>query len=261
MVQPKYALITGAASGIGAEITRTLYHEGYNIIAVDLNRPEYLNDLYTVGQSNLFVNIDLSNPQQCQSLVGYITGEYGPVDGFGPIDVLVNNAGFQHVSPLEEFPESTWGDMLQVMLTAPFLLTKAVLPVMKERRYGRIINIGSIHSQVASLNKAGYITAKHGLVGLTKATALEAGPYQITANVICPSYVRTPLVEEQIADQAETLGISTEEVESEVFLKASATGKMIEPSEVASMVSFLCSENAKSITGSCWTVDGGWTAQ
>ena len=255
MTQAKVALITGAASGIGAEIARTLYHEGCDVVIADLHAPEYLSELSAEDQRTLFVPTDLSQTEQCQSLVERVTREWGGVD------ILVNNAGFQHVSPLEDFPEVVWEKMLQVMLTAPFLLTKYVLPGMKERQWGRIINMGSIHSQVASLNKAGYIAAKHGLVGLTKTTALEGGPFQITANVICPAYVRTPLVEQQIAAQAETLGISTEEVESQVFLKASATGRMIEPAEVASMVSYLCSEQAKSITGACWTIDGGWTAQ
>lgn len=255
MTQAKVALITGAASGIGAEITRTLFHEGCDVVIADLHAPEYLSELSAAGQRTLFISTDLSQVEQCQSLVERVTREWGGVD------ILVNNAGFQHVSPLEEFPEAVWEKMLQVMLTAPFLLTKYVLPVMKQRHWGRIINMGSIHSQVASLNKAGYIAAKHGLVGLTKTTALEGGPFQITANVICPAYVRTPLVEQQIAAQAETLGISIEEVESQVFLKASATGRMIEPAEVASMVSYLCSEQAKSITGACWTIDGGWTAQ
>ena len=255
MTQAKVALITGAASGIGAEIARTLYHEGCDVVIADLHAPEYLSELSAEDQRTLFVPTDLSQTEQCQSLVEQVTREWGGVD------ILVNNAGFQHVSPLEDFPEVVWEKMLQVMLTAPFLLTKYVLPRMKERQWGRIINMGSIHSQVASLNKAGYIAAKHGLVGLTKTTALEGGPFQITANVICPAYVRTPLVEQQIAAQAETLGISNEEVESQVFLKASATGRMIEPAEVASMVSYLCSEQANSITGACWTIDGGWTAQ
>lgn len=255
MTQAKVALITGAASGIGAEIARTLFHEGCDVVIADLHAPEYLSELSAAGQRTLFISTDLSQVEQCQSLVERVTREWGGVD------ILINNAGFQHVSPLEDFPEAVWEKMLQVMLTAPFLLTKYVLPGMKERQWGRIINMGSIHSQVASLNKAGYIAAKHGLVGLTKTTALEGGPFQITANVICPAYVRTPLVEQQIAAQAETLGISTEEVESQVFLKASATGRMIEPAEVASMVSYLCSEQAKSITGACWTIDGGWTAQ
>jgi 3-hydroxybutyrate dehydrogenase len=255
MTQAKVALITGAASGIGAEIARTLFREGCDVVIADLHEPEYLAELSAEGQRALFIPTDLSQIEQCQSLVERVTQEWGGVD------ILVNNAGFQHVSPLEDFPEAVWEKMLQVMLTAPFLLTKYVLPGMKARQWGRIINMGSIHSQVASLNKAGYIAAKHGLVGLTKTTALEGGPFQITANVICPAYVRTPLVEQQIAAQAKTLGISVAEVESQVFLKASATGRMIEPAEVASMVSYLCSEHAKSITGACWTIDGGWTAQ
>lgn len=252
---PKTALITGAASGIGAEIAKTLFADGCHVVIADLNEPEYLSDLDAENQRVLYLPVDLSKQESCQSLVERAVQE------FESIDILVNNAGFQHISPLEDFPESVWEKMLQVMLTAPFLLTKYVFPGMKKKNWGRIINMGSIHSQVASVNKAGYTAAKHGLVGLTKTTALEGGLFQITANVICPAYVRTPLVEQQIESQAQSLGLSIEEVESQVFLKASATGKMIEPSEVASMVSYLCSEKAKSITGACWTIDGGWTAQ
>tara|TARA_R110002124_G_scaffold56798_8_gene159913 strand:+ start:8850 stop:9617 length:768 start_codon:yes stop_codon:yes gene_type:complete len=255
MSTSRIALITGAASGIGAEIAQTLFREGCHVVIADRKEPEYLQDMSTANQQARFIPTDLSLQSDCQSLIEQVLNE------FGVIDILVNNAGFQHVSPLEDFPESVWENMLQVMLTAPFLLTKYVLPGMKQQGWGRVINMGSIHSQVASLNKAGYIAAKHGLVGLTKSTALEGGPFQITANVICPAYVRTPLVEQQIAAQAESLGISAEQVESQVFLKASATGKMIEPAEVAAMVSYLCSDQAKSITGACWTVDGGWTAQ
>tara|TARA_R110002095_G_scaffold78363_2_gene67462 strand:+ start:1536 stop:2294 length:759 start_codon:yes stop_codon:yes gene_type:complete len=251
----KTALITGAASGIGAEIAKTLFHDGCHVVIADLNEPDFLTDLKHETQSALFVSTDLSKQESCQALVDRV------VRDFGAVDILVNNAGFQNISPLEDFPETVWEKMLQVMLTAPFLLTKYAFPMMKQKQWGRIINMGSIHSQVASLNKAGYIAAKHGLVGLTKTTALEGGRFGITANVICPAYVRTPLVEQQIAAQAQSLGISAEEVESQVFLKASATGNMIEPAEVASMVSYLCSDNAKSITGGCWTIDGGWTAQ
>ncbi|MFH1302819.1 MAG: 3-hydroxybutyrate dehydrogenase [Planctomycetota bacterium] len=251
----KTALITGAASGIGAEIAKTLFNDGCNVVIADLNEPEFLSDLSNDKQRGLYLPADLSKQESCQALVERVVQE------FGAVDILVNNAGFQHISSLEEFPENVWEKMLQVMLTAPFLLTKYAFPTMKQKQWGRIINMGSIHSQVASLNKVGYIAAKHGLVGLTKTTALEGGRFGITANVICPAYVRTPLVEQQIAAQAQSLGISAEEVESQVFLKASATGKMIEPAEVASMVSYLCSDNAKSITGACWTIDGGWTAQ
>ena len=255
MALPKTALVTGAASGIGAEIAKTMFNDGYHVVIADLNEPKFLSDLSATNQRCLYLPVDLSKQESCQALVERAIQE------FGSVDILINNAGFQHISPLEEFPEPVWEKMLQVMLTAPFLLTRYVFPGMKQNNWGRIINMGSIHSQVASVNKSGYIAAKHGLVGLTKTTALEGGPFQITANVICPAYVRTPLVEQQIESQAQTLGISIEEVESQVFLKASATGKMIEPAEVASMVSYLCSENAKSITGACWTIDGGWTAQ
>lgn len=255
MSDPKTALITGAASGIGAEIAKTLFNEGCHVVIADLNEPDYLSDLDYETHRALYVPTDLSQQESCQALIERV------VQDFGSVDILVNNAGFQHISPLEVFPEGVWEKMLQVMLTAPFLLTKYAIPGMKQKQWGRIINLGSIHSQVASLNKAGYIAAKHGLVGLTKTTALEGGPFGITANVICPAYVRTPLVEQQIAAQAETLGLSVDEVESQVFLKASATGKMIEPVEVAAMVSYLCGDQAKSITGACWTIDGGWTAQ
>lgn len=255
MSLPKTALITGAASGIGAEIAKTLFAEGCHVVIADLNEPDYLQQLSKSNQRALYLTTDLSDQKSCHVLVDRAIQE------FGTIDILVNNAGFQHIAPVEEFPESVWEKMMQVMLTAPFLLTKYVFPGMKQKQWGRIINMGSIHSQVASLNKAGYTSAKHGLVGLTRTTALEGGPFQITANVICPAYVRTPLVEKQIESQAESLGISSEEVESQVFLKASATGKMIEPVEVAAMISYLCSDNAKSITGACWTIDGGWTAQ
>lgn len=255
MSSPKTALITGAASGIGAEIAKAVYADGHHIVIADLNEPNFLQELSIDDQRVLYIPTDLSDQQSCQALVERVIQE------FGSIDILINNAGFQHISPVEDFPEKVWEKMMQVMLTAPFLLTKYVFPYMKQKQWGRIINMGSIHSQVASLNKAGYTAAKHGLVGLTKSTALEGGPYQITANVICPAYVRTPLVEKQIESQAEALGISSAEVESQVFLKASVTGKMIEPVEVAAMVSYLCSDNAKSITGACWTIDGGWTAQ
>ncbi|QDU10487.1 3-hydroxybutyrate dehydrogenase [Gimesia aquarii] len=255
MLLQKTALITGAASGIGAEIAKTLYNDGCHIVIADLNEPEFLAELSNSSQKISYIPTDLSDQTDCQALVDRAIQE------FGAVDILVNNAGFQHISSVEDFPESVWEKMMQVMLTAPFLLTKHVFPGMKRKQWGRIINMGSIHSHVASLNKAGYTAAKHGLVGLTKSIALEGGPYQITANVVCPAYVRTPLVEKQIESQAEALGISSEEVESQVFLKASATGKIIEPVEVAEIVRYLCSDLAKSVTGACWTIDGGWTAQ
>lgn len=249
------ALITGAASGIGADLAKTFFHAGYRLALVDLHSPSYLDEFGNRSQDVCFVQADLSSATACEEVV-----EQG-LRQFSVIDVLINNAGFQHVCPLESFPLDIWQRMLGVMLTAPFLLTQAVWPGMRQQGWGRIVNMGSIHSQVASLNKVGYVSVKHGLIGLTKAAALEGGPLGITANAICPAYVRTPLVEQQIAAQAESLGLSQRAVQSEVFLKAAATDSLIEPNEVSNLALYLCSENAKSVTGASWNIDCGWTAQ
>lgn len=174
---------------------------------------------------------------------------------------MINNAGFQYIAPVEEFPEETWGRMVQVMLTAPFQLTKYLLPGMKHRGWGRIINIASIHGLVASPYKSAYISAKHGLLGLTKTVALETGPFGITVNAICPAYVRTPLVERQIADQARTRGIPEADVVERVMLELAAIKRLIEPEEVAAFALFLASDRAGAITGSVHTIDLGWTAR
>jgi len=248
-------LITGAASGIGADLARAFYQAGHQLVLADLNVPQYLSDFERRAQEVYFVQADLSRETACKEVVQQAHLR------FEAIDILINNAGFQQVCPLDEFPLDVWQRMLAVMLTAPFLLTQGVWPGMKRKGWGRIVNIGSIHSLVASPNKVGYTSAKHGLIGLTKTAALEGGPFGITVNAICPAYVRTPLVEKQIATQAVTLGISQEAVESEVFLKSAATGSLIEPSEISSLVLYLCSDNAKSVTGANWNIDCGWTAQ
>lgn len=248
------ALITGVASGIGADLAKTFYLEGYRLVLADVNAPQYLSEFERTDDV-LFVQADLSEIAACRNII-----DRG-IERFSSIDVLINNAGFQHVCPLETFPVGQWQRMLAVMLTAPFLLTQGVWPGMKQNGWGRIVNIGSIHSQVASPNKVGYTSAKHGLIGLTKTAALEGGPLGITVNAICPSYVRTPLVERQIASQAETLGISVESVESEVFLKSTATGRLIDTEEISSLVRYLCSEDARSVTGASWNIDCGWTAR
>ena len=248
-------LITGAASGIGADLAKAFFQAGYQLVLADLNAPQYLSEFDERAQDVLFVQADLSSEVACDDIIQQATRR------FSAIDILINNAGFQHICLLEEFPIDVWQRMLAVMLTAPFLLTQGVWPGMKRKGWGRIVNIGSIHSQVASPNKVGYTSAKHGLIGLTKTAALEGGPLGITANAICPAYVRTPLVEKQIASQAVALGISKEAVESEVFLKSSATGKLIAPSEISSLALYLCSDNARSVTGASWNIDCGWTAQ
>jgi 3-hydroxybutyrate dehydrogenase len=174
---------------------------------------------------------------------------------------LVNNAGYQHVAPIEEFPEDQWERMLALMLTAPFLLTRYCWPAMKKQRWGRIVNIASIHALVASPYKAAYISAKHGLVGLTRTAALEGGELGITVNAICPAYVRTPLVDNQIADQARANRMSPEEVIEKVMLAPAAVKRLIEPAEVADYVAYLCSESAGVITGAALAMDLGWTAR
>jgi len=249
----KCAIVTGGASGIGKSIVETLSKEGYEVVVADINEKAGLLVAKEVG--GFFVKVDLVEQKSCISLVKKIFKKYGR------IDILINNAGFQHISPLEDFPEKKWDEMLSVMLTAPFWLTKYVWPYMKEQKWGRIINMASIHGLVASKNKVGYISAKHGLIGLTRASALEGGEHGITVNALCPAYVKTPLVEGQISDQARIHKISEEKVVEDIMLKSAAIKKIIKPKDVAAIVLLLCSENGASITGSSWTIDGGWTAQ
>lgn len=249
----KCAIVTGGASGIGESITKVLSKEGYNIVIADLN--EDAGILLAEKIDGIFIKVDLSKQASCLRLIDETIKE------FGRVDILINNAGFQHVSPLEDFPEEKWDQMLLVMLTAPFLLTKYVWPYMKKQKWGRVINMASIHGMVASPNKVGYISAKHGLIGLTKASAVEGGEYGITVNALCPAYVQTPLVESQIADQARINQMNEDEVIENIMLKSAAVKKIINPKDIAAIVLLLCSDHGASITGASWTIDGGWTAQ
>ncbi len=249
-LEGKTALITGAGSGIGQAIAEAFAGAGARVLVHDL-KPEAEEVAKRLG--GIFLQADLADPQAVEAL-GRKAAELGA-------DILVNNAGFQHIDAVEDFPLETWQRMLQVMLTAPFQLIKALLPGMKQKGWGRIINIASIHGLVASPYKSAYISAKHGLLGLTKTVALEAGPFGVTVNAICPAYVRTPLVEGQIQDQARTLGISPEEVTEKVFLAQAAIKRLIEPEEVARLALYLASEEAGAITGVAWPIDLGWTAR
>lgn len=247
------AIVTGAASGIGRAVAERLSTDGCRVAVVDLNgdRAE------TVAQAidGLAVEADLSRQADCRRAVDETVAH------FGGVDILINNAGFQHIAPVADFPEETWERMLAVMLTAPFLLTKYVWPHMAAEGWGRVVNISSIHGKVASPFKAGYISAKHGLIGLTRTAALEGGSAGITVNAVCPAYVRTPLVENQIADQARTRGLSLEEVVAQVMLEPAAVKRLIEPGEVAALVAYLCSDPAGVVTGAAWDIDLGWTAR
>jgi len=246
------ALVTGAASGIGKAIAETLAQAGHRVIVTDVNEAAGRECAAALGGH--FIAADLSRRDECRHLVDAALAEAGT------IDILVNNAGFQHIAPIDEFPEEMWEKMLAVMLTAPFLLTRYVWPGMKAQRWGRIVNIGSVHSVRASPFKVGYISAKHGLLGLTRTTAREGGEFGITVNAVLPAYTRTPLVENQIGDQARTRNLLPEEVVEKVMLAQASIKRLVEPSEVAAVVAFLCSDAAAAVTGADWAVDLGVTA-
>lgn len=248
----KVAIITGAASGIGKACAEGLATAGYRVVISDVNVGGA-----AVAQSlgGLFIQGDLTQQAECRRLVDAALSRYGRVD------VLVNNAGFQHVAAIEDFPEATWERMIALMLTAPFLLTKYCWPSMKANGWGRVINIASIHGMVASPYKAAYISAKHGLLGLTRTAALEGGALGITVNAICPAYVQTPLVDNQIDDQARTNQLSRDEVIEKIMLAPAAIKRLIQPEEVAALALYLCSNAAGAFTGSALTMDLGWTAR
>jgi len=249
----RVALVTGAASGIGLACAERLSADGMTVVLADLNEKAGRAHAQRLGGS--FVAADLSTRAGCKALVD------AALEAHGGVHVLVNNAGYQHVAPIEDFPEDQWDRMISLMLTAPFLLTRYCWPSMKRQKWGRVINIASIHALVASPFKAAYISAKHGLVGLTRTAALEGGELGITANAICPAYVRTPLVDAQIADQAKANRMSEDEVIEKIMLAPAAVKRLLEPREVADFVAYLCSEPAGTITGAALTMDLGWTAR
>ncbi len=248
----RIAVVTGAASGIGLAVAQALAAGGDQVVMADVNVAAGEQEAEKIGA--LFVKSDLSQRSGCRQLIDTT------LDRFGRVDILISNAGIQHVSPVEDFPEDKWDFMISLMLTAPFLLTKYSWPSMKQNGWGRIIHINSVHGLIASPFKSAYISAKHGVSGLTKTTALEGGPLGITVNSICPAYVRTPLVDNQIADQAKTHGLSEDEVIEQIMLKNAAVKRLIEPSEIGDLVTYLCSDKAACFTGSCLTMDCGWTA-
>ncbi len=246
------AIVTGASSGIGLAVAKALVENGDQVVMADINQEAGLAEAHKLDA--LFVKADLSQRGDCKSLVDMTLKK------FGQVDILVSNAGIQHVSPVEDFPEDKWDFMIALMLTAPFLLTRYCWPSMKEHGWGRVIHINSVHGLIASPFKSAYISAKHGVSGLTKTTALEGGPFGITVNSICPAYVRTPLVDNQIADQAKVHDLSEQEVIETIMLKNAAVKRLIEPNEIGELVTYLCSDKAACFTGSCMTMDCGWTA-
>jgi 3-hydroxybutyrate dehydrogenase len=244
------ALITGAASGIGRAITERFAEDGAEVIAVDRDADRLGKACADTGATPLV--IDLSD----------IAGLPDAIADVAPtVDILVNDAGIQHVERLEDFPIEMFETILKIMLTAPFVLTRAVLPGMYDRGWGRIINVSSAHGRRASPFKSAYVTAKHGLEGLSKVIALEGATKGVTSNCINPGYVRTPLVEKQIAEQAAVHGLPEDEVLAKVILTSSPVKRLIEPAEVAAAAAFLCSPASNSMTGSQIVIDGGWGAR
>ena len=240
------ALVTGAGSGIGAACARTLAERGMHVVAADVNGEAAAAVAAEVGGEAW--TVDLSDVAALERL---------DLD----VDVLVNNAGLQRVRPLHEFAPDDFRAIQRIMVEAPFLLIRAALPRMYERGRGRIVNISSVHGLRASPFKSAYVTAKHGLEGLSKVTALEGGPHGVTSNCVSPGYVRTPLVERQIADQARVHGLPEDEVVQTILLKESAIKQLVEPAEVASLVAWLVSDDARMVTGASYTMDGGWSAR
>ena len=248
------ATVTGAASGIGRAIATDLAQQGALVLCADVNVDDGERIAAELPNGS-FQRADTAKQADCDALVARA------VRDFGAVDILVNNAGLQHVAPVEEFPVETWERLVRIMLFGAFYLTRAALPHMYRKGWGRIVNIASVHGLVASPYKSAYVAAKHGLVGFTKAVALEAAEKGVTVNAICPSYVRTPLVEKQIADQAKVHGISEDAVIRDIMLAPAALKRLLEPSEVAAYVRFLCSDEAAGITGATQVIDAGWTAR
>ncbi|GAB3277483.1 SDR family NAD(P)-dependent oxidoreductase [Parasphingorhabdus pacifica] len=239
------AMVTGAGGGIGAACVRALARAGATVHAVDVDGKAATSIAEETG--GVAHAVDLADPVALREL---------PVE----VDVLVNNAGLQHVAPLDEFPPERFDLIQQVMVTAPFLLIRRCLPHMYERGWGRIVNISSVHGLRASPNKSAYVAAKHGLEGLSKVAALEGAARGVTSNCVNPGYVRTELLEGQIAAQAEAHGLDPAEVEHEVFLRHSAIKRLIDPAEVAALVRWLCGADTAYVTGASLPVDGAWTA-
>jgi 3-hydroxybutyrate dehydrogenase len=255
----KTVLITGSTSGIGLGIALEFAKtKKYNIVfhGLEENGNEIANQISKeFGVKSLFSNANLKNQNDLRSMVEKAMQE------FGSIDVLVNNAGIQFVSAIEDFPDEKWNAIIDINLSAAFYLTKAVWAKMKENKFGRIINIASAHGLVASEYKSAYVSSKHGLIGLTKTTALEGASFNITCNAICPGYVKTPLVEKQIADQAKTHGISESEVVNKVMLYKQAVKEFIPVELLGQAAVFLAQENSTTLTGISLPIDGGWNAQ
>ncbi len=255
----KVAVVTGSTSGIGLAIARALAAEGAHVVINGFGKPEDIEKERAAIEADFkvtarYCGADMTKGDQIAAMITETQ------TALGAVDILVNNAGIQFVSPVEDFPIDKWDQIIAINMTAAFHAMRAAVPGMKKRGWGRIISTASAHSKVASPFKSAYVTAKHGLMGLTKTVALETATHGITVNCISPGYVWTPLVESQIPDTMKTRGLTREQVINDVLLEAQPTKQFVTQEEVAAFVVFLCSDGAKQVTGANLSIDGGWTA-
>ncbi|MGI9500773.1 MAG: 3-hydroxybutyrate dehydrogenase [Geminicoccaceae bacterium] len=260
MLKGRTAVVTGSSSGIGLGIAEHFAKAGANVVMNGIEKPEDVADdvarLDGLGEGGVVYSpANMMKAEEIREMAAMAEKT------FGGVDILVNNAGIQFVSPIEEFPEAKWDAIIAINLSSSYHTIKAVLPGMKVRGWGRVINIASAHGLVASPFKSAYVAAKHGVLGMTKTVALEVAEQGITVNAVCPGYVWTPLVERQIPDTAKARGLTEDEVIQDVLLKAQPTKKFVTVDQLGSLAMFLCSDDAASITGAALPVDGGWIAQ
>lgn len=260
MLKRKTAIITGSTSGIGAGIATVLAENGYNVVINGFGDKEEIENLRSsleeeFGVKVLYNPADMTKAEEIEQMI------LGTGESLGSVDVLVNNAGIQFVAPVDSFPVEKWNAIIAINLSAAFHTIRIATPLMKKQKWGRIINIASAHALVASPFKTAYVAAKHGIAGLTKTVALELAQEGITCNAVCPGYVKTPLVEGQISNQAKERGITEEEVVRDVLLGAQPTKQFTSVEELGALVAFLSSDAARNITGAIIPADGGWTAQ
>ncbi|VXB87947.1 3-hydroxybutyrate dehydrogenase [Massilia sp. 9I] len=260
MLSGKTALVTGSTSGIGLGIARSLAEQGANIVFNGFGDAQQIEKLYTdvgteFGVQTAYHNADMSKPAEIEAMMKFAA------DKFGGVDILVNNAGIQHVATVDEFPPEKWDAIIAINLTSAFHTTRLALPGMKQKNWGRIINLASVHGLVGSAGKSAYVAAKHGLVGFTKVTALENAHSGVTCNAICPGWVLTPLVQKQVDDRAARDNLSNEQAKKALLSEKQPSGEFVTPAELGALAVFFCSPAGDQVRGVAWNMDGGWAAQ